>query len=478
MSLITNVKWVGIAQLVKIFCQLINITILARLIAPDEYGLIAMAGVVVALGFLFRDMGTSAALIQKKNLTEELKNGVFWLNIFVGFILLSFIIISAPIAAQFFSQQKLVPILFLLALSFPISSFASAHLALLERHEKFKNIAIIEALSSLVATILGVGAAYNGWGAYSLVVQALANSILSTILIWNVSSWKPSLHGYRYLSEIRNIFSYSGNLVVFNFINYFYRNADRYIVGKMMPSPVLGAYDLAYKIMLFPVQTLTFTIGRALFPVLTKLQDQSKEFNETFLRVSFYIALFAFPMMGGLWVLRSDFVDIVLGAKWSLVKEILIWLAPVGMLQALGSSTGGVLAAKGRTDILLKLGLLGATLIVSSFIFSMFVGEDIKGFVKNYFIANLINFILSIVVVCNIIKQSFLKYIFSLSSVIFSCAVMCSIGIFLQNLFSISFFIIKILIMVLVYFIFMFFLSKEFRVRIYFFYTLARKRFL
>ncbi len=131
MSLINNTKWVALAQIAKVLCQIISLVVLARLIPPAEYGLMAMAGVIVALGFLFRDMGTSAALIQKKDLTEELKNAVFWLNIIIGFVVAIAIICASPFAATYFSQPDLVCVLILLSLSFPITSSSSSHLALI-----------------------------------------------------------------------------------------------------------------------------------------------------------------------------------------------------------------------------------------------------------------------------------------------------------------------------------------------------------
>lgn len=450
MSLLNNTKWVALAQIVKIFCQIINLVVLARLIPPNEYGLMAMAGVIVALGFLFRDMGTSAALIQKQNLTEDLKNAVFWLNILTGSVLGFGIAITSPFVADYFRQTELIPVLLLLALSFPITSFSSSHLALMERQSQFKRIAYIESLSSLFATILAVAAAYNGCGVYSLVVQALVNASISSFLIWNASKWNPSIYGYKYLKEIKQIFGFSGNLVAFNFINYFYRNADRWIIGRTMQISILGAYDLAYKIMLFPLQTLTFVIGRALFPIISRLQDDQEKFNETFIKITVLIAMISFPLMTGLFVLREDFVHIVFGSKWYMVADILFWLAPIGILQSLNSSTGSILMAKGKTSILFFLGIIGAFLTLSAFLISSILKLDIIGFCKLYFFANIINFSIATYVVCKVIKLSILEYLKPIFSITVSSFLLFLLLLFMGSYIYFSF-ILKIIIGIIFY---------------------------
>ena len=454
MSLLNNTKWVAFAQFIKILCQIISLVVLARLIPPNEYGLMAMAGVVVALGFLFRDMGTSAALIQKQEISEDLKNAVFWLNVITGIVLAIAIVIASPIAAQYFSQAGLMPVLLLLSLTFPITSLASSHLALMERQSQFKKIAYIESSSSLIATILAIVAAYNEWGVYSLVVQSLVNALISTILIWKASRWLPSIYGYKYLKEIKQIFGFSGNLVAFNFINYFSRNADRYIIGRFMASAILGAYDLAYKIMLFPLQTLTFVVSRSMLPVLSKYQNNKKEFNETYLQALSWITFISFPLMTGMMVLRDSFVNLVFGVQWHLVASILWWLAPTGMLQSMNSTTGAVLTAKGKTNVLFYTGIMSAVIYLTCFLIS--ARYDIVKFSEYYFYSNIIAVGLNLYILMRVINLE-LKTVFkALFPAIFSSIIMFTALDYSLSILGRSFwdFILMIMIGVISYLIF------------------------
>ncbi|EJW5315564.1 oligosaccharide flippase family protein, partial [Klebsiella pneumoniae] len=267
MGILSNTKWVAVSQLFKIGVQLLNIVVLARLIPPSEYGLMAMALVVTNFATLVRDLGTSAAIIQRKDLSNQTINAIFWLNVSMGVGIGVIIVILSPLISFLFHQEKLITVLCLLAISFPLASSSSSHLALLERDSKFRSIAFIEITSSATAVILAITLAYMNWGVYSLVIQAITLACMSTFQLWYKSKWRPNVRKIFDFDEIKGLLGFSGNLTLFNFINYFSRNADSMIIGHYMSSAILGAYSLAYRVMLFPIQNLTFVITRALFPV-------------------------------------------------------------------------------------------------------------------------------------------------------------------------------------------------------------------
>ncbi|WP_273890488.1 lipopolysaccharide biosynthesis protein [Serratia marcescens] len=390
MGLVSNAKWVAFSQLFKIGVQVLNIVVLARLMPPSEYGLMSMALVVTNFALLVRDLGTAAAIIQRKDLQNETINAIFWLNILMGLTIAGIIVIFSPVIAYVFHEPRLIAVLCLLAISFPLASSASAHMALLERDSKFKKVASIEISSSVVAVIVAIIMAYQGFGVYSLVAQILVLSLMSSVQLWLASKWRPSFNNMINTKEIKGLIGFSGNLTLFNFINYFSRNADSMMIGHYMSAAILGAYSLAYRIMLFPLQSMTTVASRALFPILSQHQDNSDKVRATYLNVVYVILLVVFPLMTGLAVLREPFVQLVFGVQWSMTAAILLWLAPTGIIQAVLSTTGSVFMAKGRTDILMRLGILGAILQVGAFIIG--VRFDIDTFVKLYFIANVINF--------------------------------------------------------------------------------------
>ena len=387
MSAISNARWLTLSQGSRVIMQLISLFVLSRLLQPSEYGLLAMATVATNFAFLLRDMGTAAAVVQKENLTEETTSSVFWLNVGMGVFLTLALIIASPLLAAYFRIDRLAPVLCLLSIVFPITSASAVHQALLERRSGFQTVARIEIISSLVGLTVAITLAFLGYGVYSLVWNTLASAICSSVQLWTTSPWRPKKIWNN--AELRSLWGFSGNLTGFNFINFFARNADSMVIGRVLGSIQLGIYAQAYKVMMFPLQSMSYVVGRALFPVMSRQQTEREKMGQLYFRSIRLIATLTAPMMAGLWLLREPFVLIALGDQWGKVPMVLAWLAPVGFLQSLISTTGSVFMATGRTDLMMRLGLLGSVLQVGSFLIGVQWG--IEGVACCYLIANVLN---------------------------------------------------------------------------------------
>lgn len=425
MSLINNAKWNFLSQSFKILAQLVNVVYLAKIIPPAEYGIMAMAMVIINLGTLLRDLGTSAAIIQRKELTDKLVNTVFWLNVIMGVGLCIIVLCSSSLIASIYHQPKLLYVMIMLSVVFPLSSCAAAHLALLERESQFRKVSIIEVSSSLVSVIVAIVLANMGFGVFSLVAQAVVINAMSAVQFWLASSWRPSFKQLIDLGELRQIFGFSANLSLFNFINYFSRNTDSFIIGKFMNATILGSYNLAYRIMLFPLQSLTFVAARSLYPILSKSQDDNTEISKIYLNCIFVILLITAPLMSGLAFYSIPFVSIVFGEQWHLTADILKWLAPTAIIQSVLSTAGSVFMAKGRTDVLMKLGIVGAILQVSSFMIG--VHFDITIFAMCYLIANILNFFPVMFLLMKVINGTFISLLYKIAPIFGSVIVMISL---------------------------------------------------
>lgn len=387
MSAISNARWILASQASRIGFQLVGLIVLARLLPPSDYGLMAMATVVINFANLLRDMGTAAAVVQKENLTEGAINTVFWLNVGLGLSLGIALVALSPLIADSFRSPRLIPVLWVLALVFPVTSSAAVHQALLERESKFRLLARIEIVSSLVGLAVALMLAYANFGVFSLAYQTLAAAAFSSAQLWFASRWMPKARWSN--TEFKSLWRFSGHLSGFSFINFFARNADSMIIGRVLGSVPLGIYAQAYKVMMFPLQSMTSVASRALFPVMSRQQNDREQMAKLYFRSLRLIATITAPLMAGLWVLREPFVYVALGKQWAEVANILAWLAPVGFIQSLTSTTGTVFMATGRTDLLMRLGVIGAVLQVSAF----FVGVQwgIEGVAICYLVANILN---------------------------------------------------------------------------------------
>ncbi|MEC5317846.1 lipopolysaccharide biosynthesis protein [Brenneria populi subsp. brevivirga] len=468
MNLSYNIKWVGFTQVGKLISQLLSMIILARLIPPAEFGVMAMATVVVNFSVMFRDLGTSSALIQKKELGIETTNAVFGLNMIMGCGLGLIIVALSPFISSFFNEPKLTYVLILLAFSFPIMSAGAVHLSLLERESRFSLVALIELSASFSALFVSIVAAYKGMGVYSLVLFNLTVAIISTVFLWVKSPWRPTLRKIINLKEVKGIINYSGNLTLFNIINYLSRNADSIIIGRFFNPNILGAYSLAYRIMLFPLQNLTFVVSRSLFPILSKNQDDNSALNEVYTKVVSLVFFIVCPMMLGLAALREPFIYLIFGEQWRLTAELLFWLAPTAIIQSIVSTTGTVFMAKGRTNTLFLLGILAMILQVGAFIIG--ANFNIILFSQLYFFANLINFFPAMFFTLRLVGGSMLGLLMGLVNSFVCGIIMFSIVFFATRNFS------KI-IPLLSYYGFVFYISLGVLVYIVTSYFLCKKEF-
>ncbi|MFB5079715.1 lipopolysaccharide biosynthesis protein [Raoultella sp. C349492] len=467
MTLLSNAKWNMASQFFKMLVQLINIIYLAKIIPPGEYGLMAMALVVVNLGILLRDLGTSAALIQRKDLSESLVNTVFWLNLLMGVGLFLIVFSSSSIISEIYNQPKLTLVLMLLSFSFPLSSCAAAHLALLERDSKFRIVSKIEISSSLLSLLVAITLANMGYGVYSLVGQAVTLNLISAVQFWMASKWRPSIRAFINIDDLKSIFGFSANLSLFNLINYFSRNADSFIIGKFMSASILGSYNLAYRIMLFPLQSLTFVATRSLYPILSKKQDNEKEIAEIYLNCVFVILLITAPLMSGLAFYSEPFIRLLFGKEWYVTGEVLKWLAPTAIIQAVLSTSGAVFMAKGRTDVLLKLGIIGMILQVGSFLIG--VQYSIKVFAICYLLANVLNFFPVMFTLMRLLGQNLFILFKKITAIFVATFLMLSYLYFINLFYSMehirSFFSLLIVSSSgsFIYFLAMLLVSKNFR---------------
>jgi PST family polysaccharide transporter len=386
-SAAANARWSAISQGGRSGLRLLGLVVLSRLLEPSDFGLLALATAVTSFAEVLRDMGTSRLLIQREHLEDDTICTVFWFNVVSGVVLAAALLGLAPALAGFFVQSELTPIFWLLSLIFPGAALASTHQALLERGSRFRTLAGIEISSTLAGLIAAVTAALLGAGVYSLVIQVLLTTLVSAVLFWGYSGWLPRAVWSR--RRLEEVWGFSGHLFGHNILNFLSRNADDLIVGRFLGTSKLGVYSLAYRVMMFPLQSLTAVANRALLPILSRRQSEPGAVADLYRRTLAMIALVSAPMTAGLWLVREPFVLTVFGEQWIQAAEVLAWLAPVGFVQTLVSTTGTVVLASGRTDQLMRLGAMSAVLVIASF--GIGVRWGLAGVAACYLVANLLN---------------------------------------------------------------------------------------
>jgi PST family polysaccharide transporter len=241
--------------------------------------------------------------------------------------------------------------------------------ALFQRELNFAVLAKVEVLAIGAGSAAALLAALAGAGAWSLVLQLLVMVIVRCGLLWRASPWRPALV-FRW-GDVRAIGGYSANLTSFNIVNYIGRNADNVLIARFLGSASLGFYSLAYRIMLFPLQRIAWTISQVTFPAYAQVQDDHARFGRGYLQSISAIAFITFPLMLGLTALAEPFVLVLMGAEWQPVVILLTILGPVGMLQSIITTVGTIYNAKGRPDLLLQVGGGTVVLVIIGFVIGL-----------------------------------------------------------------------------------------------------------
>lgn len=359
-------SWSVIARVTIQLSALAASTVVARRVPPFAFGVVGMATLAIGLISLFRDLGTSSAVIQKRDLNQSLLSSLFWVNVGIGFAGTTLCFLSAPFVAKIFREPAVVPVVRVLSVSFLIGSLANIHAALPNRSMIFKKISLIDMTSSIVGLGVVVILACLHAGVWSIVAGSLTATTLTSILFFVTSEWQPSL--VFSWPEVRSVMNFGLNLSAFNLFNYLARNSDNAIVGRYLGSAALGFYQLAYNIMLFPVEGVAHVLTRVMFPAFSEIQHDNERFRRVYLRTCSTIALITFPLMAGAAMLAEPLIMTVYGPRWVNVIPVLTILAPVGLVQSILTTTGLIYTAKGRTALLSKVGGTVSVLYVISFI--------------------------------------------------------------------------------------------------------------
>ena len=380
-----GVAWNGAGNAVRQLLMIVTLIVMARFLTPQDFGRFAILMVFVEFMNIFSSMGTSQIIIHMSHLSQRMLSTLFYLNVIFGFfIFLLLYFLSKPIAI-FFDDLIFIDLVKVVGLNYILLSLVLVQKALLEKKIQFKKVVLIESLSLVIGSACGILSAINGLGIYSLLIMTLVKTMILSFGFWVSSKWRPSLHFS--LIHIKEVWSFSSNLMAFSTVNYFSRSSDNFLIGKFLGAQSLGYYSLAYKIMLYPLENVARVIVRVMFPIFSSIQDDNIRFKRGYLKTITVIAIITFPVMAGLFSISDNFVHVFLGEDWKEMSAIIVILAPVGLVQSIVTTTGCIYMAKGTTNILFKMGLLNAIVVVLFFLVGIPYG--LKGVAFAYAIANL-----------------------------------------------------------------------------------------
>lgn len=351
-SAIGGVKWTTASTVIVTILQLAQMSILARLLEPGDFGLMAIMMVVIGFSQAFQDMGISNAIIQRQDINHTQLSSLYWLNIAAGAILTLIVIAIAPLVAIFYDEPRITSLMIILSSTFILVAIGNQYRVLCQKNLNFRTMEIINVSTSVVSLIVATVMAYKGYGVLTLVCAMITQAGLSSLLFLWVGLkhyHKPSLV-YKH-SELEGFYGFGLYQMGERSINYISANADKILIGKLVGVNAVGFYNLAWQLIIFPLSKINPIINKVAFPVYSKVQNDPKTLNRYYTLNVKLLSLVTMPLLAFLIFFSSEVVELVFGKGWEATASLLPILALVGIIKALGNPGGALILAKGRADV-------------------------------------------------------------------------------------------------------------------------------
>ncbi|MBN2023863.1 MAG: lipopolysaccharide biosynthesis protein [Pirellulales bacterium] len=354
------------AQAAKFFLQLGATVILARLLVPECFGLVAMVTAVTGLMGIFKDAGLSMATVQRSQINHQQLSTLFWINVALGVALAGCVAALAPILAWLYGRSELLPITLALAGTFVLGGASAQPQALLQRQMRFSALALISVGSSTAGIAVGIVVAVLGGGYWALVCVPVVSALANTIAVWCASGWRPGPPSRR--SGVRAMVRFGGHLTAGNLLIYGCRNLDNVLLGITWGAVPLGLYSKAYQLLLLPITQINAPLSDVMIPALSRLQNEPVRYRAAYGKAMSFVATMGMPVVVATAVLARELVGLVLGSQWLAAAPLFLALAPAAFVGTLNVSTGWIFVPLGHTQRQLRCTFVSSAVTVLAFL--------------------------------------------------------------------------------------------------------------
>lgn len=396
---ISGVVWSAVDRFSSQGIAFVISIVLARLLTPHDYGLIAMIGIFISISETFVDSGLSSALVRNKYRNELDFSTAFYTNIVIGIVCYGLLYGCAPLISQFYNEPKLVGITRAMGIVFFLFSFSNVQQAILAIRIDFKTKTKISLISVVVSGIIGIVLAYMKFGVWALVVQQVSVAFIKVVLQWIYIKWRPQF-AFSF-SSFRSLFSFGSKMLATGLINSISNNLYTLIIGKAYAADSLGYYARAGQFVQFPSTSITNIIKSVSFPTMSIIQDDDDRFKMNFLRIQNIVTFVAFPLIIGLAAVSDPLIMVLLGEKW-IYTSVLMQIICMGLIwYPVYTQNLNIMEVKGFSNYVLQseiitktsgifLLLLSLPFGLEAICYSQVISNIISVLVSNYFVTKTI----------------------------------------------------------------------------------------
>lgn len=419
--------WNTIERIVTNGIQFLLTIVLARLLSPDDYGVIAMPSIFLAIAQVLVDSGFANALIRKPNLEEKDLSTAFYFNIIVGFVTYSILFLASPLIATFFKTPILSQLLKITALVVFINSMGIVQQAVMTKHLDFKTQAIITSISFFFSGGIGVWMAYSGYGVWALVFQQVSAALLRVGMLWFFGRWKPlwiwSKESFRYL------WNFGSRVIVIGLLDTIYNNVYSFVIGKRYDAKDLGNYTRAQHFVDLPISNINGVMQKVTLPLLSQIQNDNVRLKSIYLKLIEMTSLLIIPLMFGLAAMARPLVLVLIGKEWEDCVIFFQILCIARIWTPFNAINVNLLQVKGRTDLLLNLEI--AKKIVITIVLGLTFYRGVFYLVGGFAVCTFIAFVINTYYTKRLIGVSFWKQIKAIiPAVLISTCMLISVSVF------------------------------------------------
>lgn len=347
---ISGVKWTTFSSVILALLQILQLVILARLLDPSIFGLMAITSVVIGFAQAFLDMGISNAIIHKQEVSHTQLSTLYWLNILSGVVLFIIVSLCAPLVALFYQEAELTNIIILVAMTFLIQPFGQQFVVLWQKELRFNDIAKVDVITKLLSLLVSVIFAYYNYGVYALVYGVLAGTLLQTLVFIYKGFREYTISFVFQLSDVREFLNFGLYQMAEKTLNYFNSQIDTLLIGKLLGVETLGVYNIAKQIIMKPIQIINPIVSKVSFPVMAKIQHDTDKLKEIYLKTINLLSSTNFPIYLFMLMTAPQLVALIFGEKWIDAVVIVQILSIYGACRSTMNPIGSLLLAKGRAD--------------------------------------------------------------------------------------------------------------------------------
>jgi len=350
----SGARWTTASTVTSTALNFLRLAILARLLSPQDFGLMAMIMVVIGFAQAYADMGISNAIIYRQDATRDQLSSLYWLNIIAGVAVFIIVLAANPLIVAFYKEPRLASLLPWAALVYLVTPIGQQFQILLQKNLLFRPLAIIEMISAICGLITAVGFALAGAGVFSLILGQLADSGIRALSLAGIGlgKWRPRIRFNR--SDLQGYLGFGFYQMGERSISYLNSNLDKLLIGSLLGAQALGYYSVAWNLAIQPVVRINPIITKVAFPIFAKVQRDVETLRKGYLSVLKMLSSINFPLLVGMAATAPVFIAVVFGQEWLPAVFLLRVLAFVALLRSMGNPVGSLLLAKGRADLAFK----------------------------------------------------------------------------------------------------------------------------